>query len=178
MKSSKKHRSIKRKRRTISTQKRKLVFKSSKRLPKRYEVLNSTPKKYKGGGLLGGVAFPATFSQSYVDANPQSYLPVNTFSNDPNYSVVDARLTSPFLTGVSSGGMGRGLPKKRRKKRALKIVGGAESHGFSDLLSNTFGQLPGGGIPTNLTGVAGVTGNMTGSNNAFNSDPHLITPLS
>jgi len=164
---------MKSKRKQVSTKKRirksrstrKLRFRSAKRLPRRSEVVGRNIKKYKGGN--SEVAFPASFSQSVVDANPQSYLPVNTFSHDPNYSVVDARLTAPFLTGVSSGG--------RRGK--LKRGGSVESQSLSNILSNTFGQLPSGGVATNMGGVTNIASNLSGTSLAYNSNPSIPVPL-
>ena len=165
---TKKHRSTKK--RTRKT--RALRFQSAKRLPKRSEVLNHNTKKYKGGN--SGVAFPASFSQSVVDANPQSYLPVNTFSNDPNYSVVDARLTAPFLNGFSSGGRRR----RQMKKGQMKKGGSATLAQYvSNGLSNTVGQFPSAGIATNIGGVTNIAANLSGASASFNSTPKFVPPI-
>lgn len=156
-----------------STKKRTIRFRSAKRLPKRSEVMNRNTKKYKGG-FLGGVAFPASFSQSVVDANPQSYLPVNTFSNDPNYSVVDARLTAPFLNGVSSGGR-----RRRKMKRGQMQKGGVATLAqyLSNGFNNTVGQFPSADIATNIGGVTNIAANISGTNAAFDSTPKFVAPI-
>jgi len=166
-----------------SPKKRTIRFRSAKRLPKRSEVMNRNTKKYKGG-FLGGVAFPASFSQSVVDANPQSYLPVNTFSNDPNYSVVDARLTAPFLNGVSSGGRRRRQTKKGQMQKGQMQKGQMQKGGAPTLaqyvsngLSSTVGQFPSAGIATNIGGVTNIAANLSGMNATFNSTPKFVAPI-
>ena len=170
---------------------RKLRFRSSTRLPKRSEVVKCNTKKYKGGALVGGalvggasgVVFPPSFSQSVVDANPQSFLPVNTFSNDPNYSVVDARLTSPFLTGVSSGGR-RSRHKKAKMRKGPNQKGPNQKGGsstaaqaLSNIANSTIGQFPSAGMATNIGGVTNIAANLSGASSTYNSTPNIPTPL-
>ena len=160
---------------------RKLRFRSSTRLPKRSEVVKCNTKKYKGGALVGGasgVVFPPSFSQSVVDANPQSFLPVNTFSNDPNYSVVDARLTSPFLTGVSSGGR-RSRHKKAKMRKGPNQKGGSSTaaQALSNIANSTIGQFPSAGMATNIGGVTNIAANLSGASSTYNSTPNIPTPL-
>lgn len=124
---------------------------------------NRSLKKIKGGN----VAFPASFSSSQ---NPQSYLPYNDFSKDPNYGMIDSRLTQPFLTGVSTGG--------RRRRKAGKTTGGSSiAYGLTNALNTSVGQITSGGLLTDVGGVAGSAANLTGSNNVYNSNPSIPLPL-
>ena len=123
--------------------------------------------------VKGGSAFPASFNNNTVTASPQSYLPYNNFANDPNYGMVAARNTGPFLTGMSSGGM-------KRKTFNRKYKGGGE---LTSYLSNTLNTVTNGvGImpAPALNESSGVAGIMSGfSNNAsvYDPNPLKIAPL-
>ena len=145
-------------------------------------------KKIKGGN----VAFPASISGtpqfSSIVAAPQSFVPYNDFSNDPNYGVIDSRLTQPFLTGFSTGGKRRTKSAKKPKsgkktkshknQKSVKKTGGSSlAHGLSNQLNSNFGTFPSAGLPTDTGGVAGISANISGISNAHNNTPAFASPL-
>lgn len=143
--------------------------------PKRLNIL-------RGGGHS---VSPATFSNSNIAASPQSYLPYNNFANDPGYSVVNARNTGPFLTGVSSGGKkGRKTRStKKHKKRTTRIIigggGDAVTTGLSNGLNtsmNGMGIMP---VPAinEISGVAGVISGFSNTGSLYNSTNYRTAPL-
>ena len=138
---------------------------------------NSTKKrshKMRGGNH---VVFPPSFSDTGIP--PQSQVPHNTYSNDPNYAVISASNTGPFLTGVKmSGGSSN---KKHRKNRKLRVI-----YGGNTLSANISGGLNtvtnGSGIVlapaiNELTGVAGIMSGFSNTGTAYNSSPVTIVPL-
>lgn len=84
-------------------------------------------KPQSGGGWVDGLADkgPAVFPQSFTNVPIRSFYGVNDFANDPNYLVVAARNTAPFLTG------GRRRKSRRRRRRMQK---GGEGY-FNDWYS-------------------------------------------
>ena len=149
-----------RRRRTRVSRKRTYI--SSKIPPKRSNVI------YSG---RGGAVFPSSLS-------PQSYLPYNDFSQDPNQFVVNARLTQPFLTGVAIRG---GSKKKSRKQTGnrgpKKQRGGNLAYAFANDLNATVGQITGPGLITGVDGVAASAATLSGVASAYNTDPVHIAPL-
>ena len=139
------------------TYKRKRNLSRSKR---RRGLSRKHAKKYRGGSA---VTFPATFATSSLQ-NPQSYLPYNDFSSDPNYSVVDSRLTLPFLT---SGG------RKLKKRKG----GGTLAQYASNTLNSSVGQFPTTGLPTDVGGVSAIISNMTGLTSHYNGNPAIPVPI-
>ena len=158
---------------------------------------NSNQKRLKGGS---NVVFPPTFSNNTVASNPQSYLSSNNFANDPGYSVIAARNTGPFLTGVSSGGKKRQSKKsksksnkkakyirklktrKNRKNKNKKMRGGGGSDatsGISNLMNSATsytGILPSPAI-NEVSGVAGIMSGFSGTGTSYNSASAKIAPL-
>lgn len=137
--------------------KRRRTFKRSKIPPTRANIFGGGIKMKGGSG--GGVVFPASSSSTH----PQSYLPYNDFSNDPNYLGVSARNTGPFLTGVMKGG---------RSRRKIKGGGNDVSLNISNAM-NSFTN--GSGIMS--TGVAKVMGAFSGNESAYYSTPAKVAPL-
>jgi hypothetical protein len=111
----------------------------------------------------------ATFNNNLVASAPQSYLPYNNFANDPNYSVVAARNTGPFLTGVSSGG------SRRRRKYKGGNLASYLSNTMNSYTSNT-GLLPSPAI-NESSGVAGVMSGFSNTAASYDSTPSRLTPL-
>jgi hypothetical protein len=152
-------------------------------------------KRIKGGS---NVVFPPTFPNNTVASNPQSYLSSNNFANDPGYSVIAARNTGPFLTGVSSGGKKRQSKKsksnkqakyirklktrKNRKNKNKKMRGGGGSDAtsaISNLMNSTTsytGILPSPAI-NEVSGVAGIMSGFSGTGSSYNSASTKIAPL-
>jgi len=123
-------------------------------------------KKYRGGS---GVSFPATITSASLQ-NPQSYLPHNDFSNDPNNYLTSSRLIQqPF--SLLSGGR-----KKRNKSKKTK-GGNAMSYNMSHALSSNFGSIPSAGLLTDVGGVTGVTSNLTGTSSVYNGNPNIPVPI-
>ena len=104
-----------------------------------------------GGGcscLFSGGSGVVGASPGLALLNNQSYYPVNTFNNDPNYNVVASRQTDAFLMkgGRRRMSTGRRMSTARRmskngKKRMLKsrkIRGGSSS---GTLVGNTIDTL-------------------------------------
>ena len=88
-----------------------------------------------GGGWSDGLADqgPAVFPASFSNVPIRSFYGVNDYSNDPNYLVVGARNTAPFLTG------GRKQKSKRRGGRTRSQKGG---YGFLNDVFNTYNPAP------------------------------------
>ena len=139
--------------------KRGRTFRKSIALPTRVELMR--------GGNNGSLGFPA----------------LNDFSRDPGYSVIAARNTGPFLTGMSSGG--------RRRKSRSKCLGGKRRrgkvfYGGNDVASsisnglntatNSIGIIPAPAM-NEVSGVAGLMSGFSGTGAAFNSTPLKMTPL-
>jgi hypothetical protein len=155
-KTNKKQRNPKRK-----TQKSRYRFKRSKVPPRRVNVM-------RGG-------FSASFTNDVVSNSPQSYLPYNNFANDPNYQVIAARNTGPFLTGVASGGSRR----KRMKNRKMRGGGGEGSAYLSNVMNtvtNHVGIIPAPAI-NEFSGAAGVMSGFSNTGSVYNSTPAKIAPL-
>lgn len=159
-------------------------FITSKTPPRRRSILN---KKYRGGDGGHLVTHP-TFSPQIAALNPQSYLPYNDFSNDPNYAVVDARLTAPMVPGGMSGGK-RGVYNTRRLRRRVKrrsakrrqgrkMKGGLNlAAGLAGMLSSTSGQVASPELISDAGGVAQATGKLAGIDAAYNSSPTSFVPI-
>ena len=135
--------------------------------------------------LRGGGGDSATFSNSNIAASPQSYLPYNNFANDPGYSVVNARNTGPFLTGVSSGGK-KGIKSrsaKKHKKRMTRIILGGGGDAVTTGLSNGLNTATNGmgimNVPAinEISGVAGVVSGFSNTGSLYNSTNYRTTPL-
>jgi len=118
--------------------------------------------------MRGGNTFPSSFSNAAVSASPQSYLPYNDFSNDPNYSVISSRNTGPFLTGTVTGG------SSRRKSR--KMRGGSNISSVMNYATNGIGIMPSPSL-NESSGVAGIMGTFSGNASAYNPTPSMIAPL-
>lgn len=144
------------------TSKHRYRFKRSAVLPKRVDIM-------RGG-------FSASFTSDVVSNSPQSYLPFNNFSNDPNYSVINARNTGPFLTGVASGGS----RKRRMNRRKMMRGGGGEGSAYISNMMNTVtnqvGLIPAPAI-NELSGAAGVMSGFSNTGSVYNSMPAKIAPL-
>ena len=139
-------------------------------------------KKIKGGNVAFPASIVGTTQFSSIAAAPQSFVPYNDFSNDPNYGVINARLTQPFLTGVYTGGKRRSTflkkPKSYKNTKSSKKTGGSSlAHGLSNLMNSNFGSYPSAALPTDAAGVAGISANLAGISNAHNNNPALPTPL-
>ena len=161
-KTNKKQRTPKRK-----TQKKRYSFKRSRVPPKRVNIM-------RGGS---NIVFPASLSSEIVANSPQSYLPYNNFSNDPNYEGIAARNTGPFLTGVASGGSRRKRMKKRNRK--MRGGGGEGSSYISNAMNtitNKVGIIPAPAI-NEMSGVAGVMSGFSNTGAVYNPAPARIAPL-
>lgn len=148
------------------THKKRYSFKRSRVPPKRVNIM-------RGGN--GNIVFPASLSSEIVANSPQSYLPYNNFSNDPNYSVVAARNTGPFLTGVKSVGGKR----KNTKKRKIRGGGGEGSAYISNMMNtvtNQVGLIPAPAI-NESSGVAGIMSGFSNTGSVYNPAPARIAPL-
>ena len=159
------------KKRTQRMHKKRRTFKRANVLPKREELM-------KGGN--GGVSFPATISSNALSSSSQSYLPYNTFSNDPGYSVIASRNTGPFLTGISMGGKRNKRGSLKRGRNAKKVGGGNDitsgiSNGLNTLTSST-GVIPAPAL-NEMSGVAGIMSGFSGTASAYNSNPVNMVPL-
>ena len=149
----------------VQSKKRSPMKRSTKRR------LSSVGSKRKNK-MKGGSTFPASFNSNTLASSPQSYLPYNNFANDPNYGVIAARNTGPFLTGVSTGG-------KKRRGSMRKYKGG----GVTSFLSNNLNSLTSGvGIMSapalnESSGVAGIMSGFSNTTGVYNSTPLKITPL-
>ena len=145
-------------------------------------------KKIKGGNVAFPASIVGTTQFSSIAAAPQSFVPYNDFSNDPNYGVINARLTQPFLTGVYTGGKRRSTFLKKPKssknakfyknpKSSKKTGGSPLAQGLSELMNYNFGAYPSAALPTDAAGVAGISANLAGISNANNNNPAIPTPL-
>lgn len=124
-----------------------------------------TRAKIMGGGSLSS----ATFSNNDVSASPQSYIPYNNFSNDPGYSVINARGTGPFLTGTSGGG------RSRRIMKGGNDVSSSISAGLN-AFTNNLSIIPAPAV-NESSGVAGVMSGFSGTGSAYSSTPLKIAPI-
>lgn len=157
---------------------KKSIKKNSRK--KRSTVHRKRTRITRGGNA--SVVFPPSFSNADVAASPQSYLPYNNFSNDPNYSVVNASNTGPFLTGVSSsGGAKKRKSKKNRKSRKVRIIYGGDtinaniSNGVNTLTNGTgFVVAP---AINELTGIAGIMSGFSNTGSVYNSTPVTMVPI-
>ena len=144
---------------------------------KRYSFKRSSVPPTRVNIMRGGSnpAFPASFSNNDIEASPQSYLPYNDFSNDPNYSVVGARNTGPFLTGILSGGSRR----NRMKNRKMRGGGGEGSAYLSNIMNSATNQI--GIIPApalnESSGVAGVMSGFSRTGYVYDPTPVKMAPL-
>ena len=128
-------------------------------------------KKMRGGGWFDGLADQSTaaFPASFVDVPIRTYYPQNTFANDPNYQVVNSRLTAPFVYG------GKRKSGKRKSSRQKKQMGG---NIMPAALTNITGYLPNPLMPLGLTMNAtnmvgditsvGASGNILSTNQVTN----------
>ena len=155
-KTNKKQRNPKRK-----TQKKRYSFKRSRVPPKRVNIM-------RGGN--GNIVFPASLSSETVANSPQSYLPYNNFSNDPNYEVIAARNTGPFLTGVKGGS------KRKRKMRGGGGEGSSYISNAMNAVTNQVGIIPAPAI-NEMSGVAGVMSGFSNTGAVYNPAPARIAPL-
>lgn len=144
--------------------KRKSKSKSKRNNGKNTRKKRNASKKIKGGNVV----FPATFEPP-TPLNPQSYLPYNDFSNDPNYSVINTRLTQPFLTGVASGGS--------RRKYKKRTGGNPLVYSMSNALNPTAGQIPSAELLTDVGGVTYAISNVTGATNSYNNNLVNTAPI-
>ena len=166
--------------------KKELKQKSNKRVSKnrRRRTLKTRTKKMVKGG--SNVVFPPTISNA---SSPQSYLPYNNFENDPGYSVINARNTGAFLTGVSTGGRGKNSQKRMggRGKNSRKRMGGTRPmRGGGDASSSISNIVNGavsnaGIIPApafnELSGISGVMSGFSNTAGAYSSTPANVAPL-
>lgn len=122
--------------------------------------------------MNGGSTFPASFNNNTVTASPQSYLPYNNFANDPNYGVVAARNTGPFLTGVSTGG------KKRKSSRRKYNGGGLTSYLSNNLntVTNGVGIMPAPAL-NESSGVARLMSGFSNTTSMYDPNPLKMAPL-
>jgi len=146
---------------------------------KRSPMKRSTKRRSSSVGskrkntMKGGSNFPASFDSNTVTSSPQSYLPYNNFANDPNYGVIAARNTGPFLTGVSTGG-------KKRKNSRRKYKGGS---GLPAYLSNNLNTITNGvGIMpapalNESSGVAGLMSGFSNTASVYDPNPLKMVPL-
>jgi len=153
-------------------------LKSNKRTSKnRRKTSKKRVKIVKGGS---NAVFPATFSNSVVTTSPQSYLPYNNFENDPGYSVINARNTGTFLTGVATGGRGRRRKHSRRIRGRRQIVGGdAASANVSNMVNsvaNNTGIIPAPAF-NEMTGISGLMSGFSNTGAMYNPTPVNIAPL-
>jgi hypothetical protein len=153
-------RTNKRQNKNRKVNKRGRTFRKSIALPTRVELM--------GGGNNGSLGFPA----------------LNDFSRDPNYSVIAARNTGPFLTGTYSGGRRRNSRSKRLggKRRNRRAFYGGNDVAFSisnglNTATNSIGIIPAPAM-NEVSGVAGLMSGFSGTAAAFNPTPYNITPLS
>ena len=161
-KTNKKQRNSKRK-----TQKKRYSFKRSRVPPKRVNIM-------RGGN--GNIIFPASLSSETVANSPQSYLPYNNFSNDPNYEVIAARNTGPFLTGVKGGSRRKRMMKRNRKMRGGGGEGSAYISNMMNTMTNQVGIIPAPAI-NESSGVAGVMSGFSNTGAVYNPAPARIVPL-
>lgn len=150
---------------------RKRTAKKSKRSDrKRKQSKNAssrkTTKTYRGGS---GVSFPATITSASLQ-NPQSYLPHNDFSNDPNNYLTSSRLLQPPFSLLSGG------RKKRNKSKKIK-GGNVMSYNMSHGLSSNFGPIPSAGLLTDVGGVTGAASNLTGLSSVYNGSSNIPVPI-
>ena len=142
----------------------------------RRQTSKKRSKMIKGGS---NVVFPPTFSNSAVTTYPQSYLPYNNFENDPGHSVINARNTGPFLTGMVSGGKRRNHSRKRMRGRRRIVVGGSASSSISNIVNgaaNNAGIIPAPAF-NELSGVAGLMSGFSNTGSAYSPTPVNIAPL-
>lgn len=148
---------------------------SNKRVSKnrRRRTLKTRTKKMVKGG--SNVVFPPTFSNT---SSPQSYLPYNNFENDPGYSVINARNTGAFLTGVSTGGRGKNSRKRMGGTRPMR-GGGDASSSISNIVNGVTSNA--GIIPApafnELSGISGVMSGFSNTAGAYSSTPANVAPL-
>jgi len=159
------------KKRTQKKRKTRRTFKRSDILPKREELM-------RGGN--GSVSFPPSISNNIIAYSPQSYLPHNHFSNDPGYSVIAARNTGPFLTGISMGGKRNKRGSSKRGRNVKKVGGGNDitssiSNGLNTITNST-GIIPAPAL-NEASGVAGIMSGFSGTASAYNPNPVNIAPL-
>jgi hypothetical protein len=96
--------------------------------------------------------------------SPQSFLPFNNFSQDPNYSVIASRNTGPFLTGISSGG-------SRRRQKQRRMRGGSTNIPVANAVNNSQPINEAPGVASN------VLSGFSGTPSIFSSTPLRIAPL-
>jgi hypothetical protein len=127
---------------TRKTYRKRRVFKKTTISPTRADIM-------RGGS---GVSFPASMNNNVV--TPQSFLPFNSMSNDPNYSVIASRNTGPFLTGMKGG------------NRSRRIKGGSVINAINN--SQPINEIP---------GAANIIAGFSGNQSIFSSTPMRISPL-
>ncbi len=148
---------------------------SSKRKTRR-QTSKKRSKMIKGGS---NVVFPPTFSNSAVTTYPQSYLPYNNFENDPGYSVINARNSGPFLTGMVNGGKRRNHSRKRLRGCRRIVGGGSASSSISNIVNgaaNNAGIIPAPAF-NELSGVAGLMSGFSNTGAAYSPTSVNIAPL-
>ena len=128
----------------------------------RVQSRKKNQKRNKGGGcsclFSGGNGAVVGPSPGFSQLSSQSYYPVNTFVNDPNYQVVDSRQTANFLSR-GGGKTSRGSRKPKRVSKSRKIRGGSSS------------GTPVGNMIDNLKIASGLT--VVGANEYGGSAPAL-----
>ena len=143
---------------------------------KKLQMKRSTKRRsssVRKNKMKGGSTFPASFNNNTVSASPQSYLPYNNFANDPNYGVVAARNTGPFLTGVSTGGM-----KRKNSRRKYKGGSGLPAYLSNNLnaLSSGVGIMPAPAL-NESSGVAGLMSGFSNTTSLYDPNPLKMAPL-
>lgn len=144
--------------------------KSSRR--KTYTFRRSSVAPTRANIMRGGSLSSVTFSNNDVSASPQSYIPYNNFSNDPGYSVINARGTGPFLTGTYGGGRSR---RNRRIMKGGNDISSSISAGLNTF-TNNLGIIPSPAV-NETSGVAGVMSGFSGTGTAYSSTPLKIAPI-
>lgn len=143
---------------------------------KKMQMKRSTKRRsssVRKNKMKGGSTFPASFNSNTLTSSPQSYLPYNNFANDPNYGVIAARNTGPFLTGVSTGGM-----KRKNSKRKYKGGSGLPAYLSNNLntITNGVGIIPAPAL-NESSGVAGLMSGFSNTASVYDPNPLKMAPL-